>query len=351
MSSLLVQLQRHFGHSSFRPGQERVIESLLAGRSALAIFPTGAGKSLCYQLPALLLPGLTLVISPLIALMKDQVETLQARGIQAARLDSTLTAAEVASVFDAMQSGALKLLYVAPERLMNENFMRRLERTQVSLLAIDESHCISEWGHNFRPDYLRLAEISKRLKLRPVLALTATATPEVAADTRALYGFQVPRQGRLETLRRLGPPAQVSVSFRLKKLGFALEALAFLGVLLGGMACARRPAAQKLLLLAGAGFGALLLTGLLGAANAQVALAAMLAAGLLALLWVSVILWSALAAWRRKAPPNPRAGGGAATPGGPAVQSGPTSQTGQTRPTGPPPSAPTTTENPPPPVP
>ncbi|HCN29860.1 MAG TPA: hypothetical protein DIT64_14185 [Verrucomicrobiales bacterium] len=175
--------------------------------------------------------------------------------------------------------------------------------------------------------------------------------PEVAADTRALYGFQVPRQGRLETLRRLGPPAQVSVSFRLKKLGFALEALAFLGVLLGGMACARRPAAQKLLLLAGAGFGALLLTGLLGAANAQVALAAMLAAGLLALLWVSVILWSALAAWRRKAPPNPRAGGGAATPGGPAVQSGPTSQTGQTRPTGPPPSAPTTTENPPPPVP
>ena len=166
--------------------------------------------------------------------------------------------------------------------------------------------------------------------------------PEVAADTRALYGFQVPRQGRLETLRRLGPPAQASVSFRSKKLGFALEALAFLGVLLGGLACARRPAAQKLLLLAGAGFGALLLTGLLGAANAQVALAAMLAAGLLALLWVSVILWSALAAWRRKAPPNPRAGGGAATPGSP---------TGQTSPTLPAPSAPATPENPPPPAP
>lgn len=166
--------------------------------------------------------------------------------------------------------------------------------------------------------------------------------PEVAADIRALYGFQVPRQGRLETLRRLGPPAQVSVSFRVKKLGFALEALAFLGVLLGGLACARRPAAQKLLLLAGTGFGTLLLTGLLGAANAQVAVAAMLAAGLLALLWAATALWSALAAWRRK---KPRPTGSAAMPGSP------TGQTGQTRPTGPPPSAPPTPENPAPPAP
>lgn len=163
--------------------------------------------------------------------------------------------------------------------------------------------------------------------------------PEVAADTRALYGFQVPRQGRLETLRRLGPPAQVSVSFRVKKLGFALEALAFLGVLLGGLACARRPAAQKLLLLAGAGFGALLLTGLLSAANAQIAVAAMLAAGLLALLWAAGIFWSAQAAWRRK---KTRPVSIAATP---------TGQSGQSSPTPPPPSATPTPENPAPPAP
>lgn len=187
MTDLHATLSRCFGHDQFRPGQEQVIQALLAGRSALAIFPTGGGKSLCYQLPALLLPGLTLVISPLIALMKDQVEALCARGIAAARLDSTLTAEEVTGVFDAMHSGALKLLYIAPERLMSEAFMLRLQRTKISLLAIDESHCISEWGHNFRPEYLRLAEVARRLNLHPVLALTATATPEVAADIRRAF--------------------------------------------------------------------------------------------------------------------------------------------------------------------
>lgn len=190
MPDLHATLARHFGHDRFRPGQQQVIEALLAGRSALAIFPTGGGKSLCYQLPALLLPGLTLVISPLIALMKDQVEALQARGIAAARLDSTLSAQEVAAVYEAMQGGALKLLYIAPERLMNESFMVRLQRTKISLLAIDESHCISEWGHNFRPEYLRLAEVARRLNLHPVLALTATATPEVAADIRRAFEIQ-----------------------------------------------------------------------------------------------------------------------------------------------------------------
>jgi len=125
----------------------------LEGRSALAIFPTGGGKSLCYQLPALLPDGVTLVISPLIALMKDQVEALRTRGVSAARLDSSLTANEVAEVFDAMRNGTLKLLYIAPERLMNESFMERLSRLKIALLAIDEAHCISEWGHNFRPEY------------------------------------------------------------------------------------------------------------------------------------------------------------------------------------------------------
>jgi ATP-dependent DNA helicase RecQ len=175
-------LQQHFGYTGFRAGQEQVIQALLAGRSSLAIFPTGGGKSLCYQLPALLLEGVTLVISPLIALMKNQVESLQQRGIPAARLDSSLTKAETTQVYDEMYSGRLKLLYVAPERLMNEGFMNKLERVKVSLMAIDEAHCISEWGHNFRPEYLRLAAVAKKLNLHPVLTLTATATPEVARD-------------------------------------------------------------------------------------------------------------------------------------------------------------------------
>ena len=166
-----------------------MIESLLADRPALAIFPTGGGKSLCYQLPAVLLEGLTLVVSPLIALMKDQVDSLQERGIDAARLDSSLSAGEAHAVYDKMRDGSLKLLYVAPERLANENFRRQLAETKVSLLAIDEAHCISEWGHNFRPDYLKLAPFARDLEISRILALTATATPPVAADIRESFGI------------------------------------------------------------------------------------------------------------------------------------------------------------------
>ena len=180
-------LERSFGHTAFRAGQEQVIETLLAGRSALALFPTGAGKSLCYQLPSLLMDGLTVVISPLIALMKDQVEVLQSRGIAAARLDSSLSAAEAAEVYDGIRSGTLKLLYIAPERLLSEQFVTRLARARVAMMAVDEAHCISEWGHNFRPEYLRLAHVAKELGIRPVLALTATATPAVAADLRRAF--------------------------------------------------------------------------------------------------------------------------------------------------------------------
>lgn len=186
---LQAVLQRSFGHDSFRAGQEQVIESLLAGRSALALFPTGAGKSLCYQLPSLLMDGLTVVISPLIALMKDQVEALEARGIAAARLDSSLTPAEAAGVYERIRSGTLKLLYIAPERLTNEQFVARLSRARVAMMAVDEAHCISEWGHNFRPEYLRLAHVAKELGISPVLALTATATPAVAADIRRAFGI------------------------------------------------------------------------------------------------------------------------------------------------------------------
>lgn len=182
-------LQDVFGFSSFREGQREVVEILLAGRSALALFPTGGGKSLCYQLPALELEGLTLVVSPLIALMKDQVEALTARGVAAARLDSSLGSAEVADIFRRMDSGELKLLYVAPERLANEGFLRQLSRVRIALLAVDEAHCISEWGHNFRPDYLKLAAFAEDMEVGRVLALTATATPRVAADIRERFGI------------------------------------------------------------------------------------------------------------------------------------------------------------------
>ncbi len=175
------ELLRHFGHVEFRPGQRRVIEAVLAGRSSLAVFPTGGGKSVCYQLPAVLLGGLTVVVSPLIALMKDQVDVLTARGISAARLDSTLSAAEVSEIYGRL-GGDLKLLYVAPERLASEALVERLRRIPISLLAIDESHCISEWGHNFRPEYLRLAGLARKLRAGCVLALTATATPAVVRD-------------------------------------------------------------------------------------------------------------------------------------------------------------------------
>src|SRR4051812_15932375 len=158
---LNLLLQQYFGFSEFRPGQREVIEELLEGRSALAVFPTGGGKSLCYQLPALALEGVTLVVSPLIALMKDQIDFLRGRGIEAARLDSSLSLEETRDVTDRLRAGTLKLLYVAPERFNNERFLAQLGKTRIALFAIDEAHCISEWGHNFRPDYLKLAEIAR----------------------------------------------------------------------------------------------------------------------------------------------------------------------------------------------
>lgn len=190
MQTPLAQLQHQFKLSAFRPGQEAVINALLQGQSALAVFPTGGGKSLCYQLPALMLDGLTLVVSPLIALMKDQVDALQALGIAAARLDSSLGKEETAAIYSSLHNGSLKLLYVSPERLKNERFVQRLGQLKISLLAIDEAHCISEWGHNFRPDYLLLADLAKKLRVERVLALTATATPSVAADICRQFAIQ-----------------------------------------------------------------------------------------------------------------------------------------------------------------
>ncbi len=182
-------LREAFGFDDFRDGQEQVVHALMEGRSALAVFPTGGGKSICYQLPALLLDGLTLVISPLIALMKDQVDRLVERGIPAARLDSTLDGEEVSRIDGRLERGELKLLYIAPERLANQRFRQRLKRLRIDLVAIDEAHCISAWGHNFRPDYMKLAKVCRALKVPRVLALTATATPQVAADIRKHFGI------------------------------------------------------------------------------------------------------------------------------------------------------------------
>ena len=175
-------LKEVFGFDDFRPGQAQVVERVLAGESALAVFPTGGGKSLCYQLPALMLDGMTLVVSPLIALMKDQIDFLVGKGVKAARMDSSLSAEESRQVWEDLWQGDLKMLYVAPERFASERFLQRLRRTRISMMVIDEAHCISEWGHNFRPDYMKLARLSTELNVERVLALTATATPSVSAD-------------------------------------------------------------------------------------------------------------------------------------------------------------------------
>ncbi|MES2440372.1 MAG: ATP-dependent DNA helicase RecQ [Verrucomicrobiota bacterium] len=199
---MLPTLREHFGHNTFRGGQEPVVRALMDGRSALAVFPTGGGKSLCYQLPALLLDGLTLVVSPLIALMRDQVDALVSKGISAARLDSTLDAEQVRDVYERLESNSLKLLYIAPERFANEAFRQRLKRLPIQLIAIDEAHCISEWGHNFRPDYLKLAKICRRLKIPRVLCLTATATPKVARDIRKAFRIATADHVQLSFHRR-----------------------------------------------------------------------------------------------------------------------------------------------------
>ncbi len=175
-------LKKSFGFDTFREGQEAVILKIMEGKSALAVFPTGSGKSLCYQLSALLLDGLTLVISPLIALMKDQIDFLHQRNIPAARLDSSVELEEVRRIDADLRANRLKLLYVAPERFSNERFIQKLRRLNIALMVIDEAHCISEWGHNFRPDYLKLARTARALGLQRVLTLTATATRAVAED-------------------------------------------------------------------------------------------------------------------------------------------------------------------------
>ena len=176
-----------FGYNDFRPGQRPVIEAIVAGRSAAAIFPTGSGKSLCYQLPALHLPRLTLVISPLLALMQDQLAFLARHSIAAASIDSGQSREETAAVMEGVTRGDIRILMVSVERLKNERFRAFIRRVPISLLVIDEAHCISEWGHNFRPDYLKLPDYRHEFNIPQVLLLTATATPRVIADMRERF--------------------------------------------------------------------------------------------------------------------------------------------------------------------
>src|SRR3954465_7446305 len=175
-------LRSRFGFPDFRPGQERAVASVLAGRDTLVVLPTGGGTSLCFQVPGLVLPKLTVVVSPLISLMKDQVDALTTRGIPATFVNSTLSSSEVSERMSRVSRGEIKMLYVAPERFDAGTAAERLRDLGVSLLAIDEAHCISEWGHDFRPSYLRIASVREKLGWPPVVALTATATPQVRQD-------------------------------------------------------------------------------------------------------------------------------------------------------------------------
>lgn len=187
---LTLLLREQFGFAEFRPAQKQVIDKVIAGQNALAVMPTGSGKSLCYQLPALALPGLTLVVSPLIALMKDQVDQLNHLGLPATVINSTVSRDQQRSRLEQAIAGRIKLLYIAPERFQNDEFRAGLARATVSLFAVDEAHCISLWGHDFRPDYLRLRRAVRELKSPPVLALTATATPAVRRDILTQLGIE-----------------------------------------------------------------------------------------------------------------------------------------------------------------
>jgi ATP-dependent DNA helicase RecQ len=178
----LEALTKYFGYSTFRPMQEAAIDNVLAGNDTLVIMPTGGGKSLCYQLPALLLDGLTIVVSPLIALMKDQVDSLGASGVPATFLNSSISSAESSQRLGDIFRGRYKLLYLAPERLMMDGFLEIVQKLPIRLIAVDEAHCISEWGHDFRPEYRKLKDIRTLIPDAPVIALTATATEQVQAD-------------------------------------------------------------------------------------------------------------------------------------------------------------------------
>ncbi|MDP7033346.1 MAG: DNA helicase RecQ, partial [Planctomycetota bacterium] len=193
MSTPRQILRRVFGYADYRPSQEEIISEVLSGRDVFVLMPTGGGKSLCYQVPALVMDGMALVVSPLVSLMKDQVDALVAQGVRAAYYNSTLQEAEARQVLARLHGGVLDLLYVSPERLQQERFLERLAEVRLSLLAIDEAHCVSQWGHDFRPDYAQLGSIRDRFLSVPTLALTATADAQTRKDVVTRLRLRDPR--------------------------------------------------------------------------------------------------------------------------------------------------------------
>lgn len=203
-------LKKYFGYDSFRGGQETIVDCLLSDWDALCVMPTGAGKSICYQLPAILKPGTALVISPLISLMKDQVNTLEQAGVKCAYLNSSLTGSAYFETLNRARRGKYKVIYVAPERLVNEHFISMCQHITVSMVAVDEAHCVSQWGQDFRPGYLKICEFIENLPYRPVIgAFTATATQEVKAD--------------ISRLLKLKSPMEITTGFDRSNLYFAVE--------------------------------------------------------------------------------------------------------------------------------
>ena len=196
----LAVLRQYFGFSEFRAGQQTLIDAVLSGRDALGVMPTGGGKSLCYELPALLLPGMTLVVSPLISLMKDQVMALRSAGIPAGCINSAMSMDELREAYTDARYGEYKLLYVAPERLLTDGFCALAQELEIPLVAVDEAHCISQWGQDFRPSYLKIVEFLQQLTRRPaVAAFTETATSQVRIDISRI--LQLPGQERHRLLR------------------------------------------------------------------------------------------------------------------------------------------------------
>jgi len=203
-------LKKHFGYDDFRPGQTEIISHILNKEDCLAIMPTGAGKSICYQIPALTLEGTTIVISPLISLMKDQVDALMQNGISATYINSTLSTNEYFQAIENAKLGMYKIIYVAPERLNSENFVALLNQINISMFAIDEAHCVSQWGHDFRPSYTEIANIILNLKTRPIVtAFTATATELVKKD--------------IINLLKLDKPFTLTTGFDRVNLSFSVE--------------------------------------------------------------------------------------------------------------------------------